>query len=76
MSEIPQAIYVFVDTNILIYSVSSHPIYGQWCDELFDRISKGELRGSISVIILNELLHKLMIGEIAQKYSLKPEQVI
>ena len=76
MNEIPPETSVFVDTNILIYSISNHPIYGQWCDDLFDRISKGDLRGSISVIILNELLHKLMIGEIAQKYGLKPEQVI
>ena len=34
------------------------------------------MTGFISVIVLNELLHKLMIGEIAQKCILKPEQVI
>ena len=38
MSEIPLDRHVFIDTNILIYSISSHPTYGQWCDGLFDRI--------------------------------------
>jgi len=41
-----------------------------------DCIIKGEITGYVSVIVLNELLHKLIIGEIAQKYDLKPKQVL
>jgi predicted nucleic acid-binding protein len=76
MSDIPIDRLVFVDTNILLYSIGSHPLHGLWCDQLFDAISIGKSKGYISVIVLNELLHKLIIGEIAQKYNLKPEHVI
>ncbi len=75
MTRIPAGTKLFVDTNIFLYSISSHPVHGPWCDALFLRIARGELEGYISVIVLNELLHKLLIAEIAQKYNIPPEQV-
>ncbi len=67
---------LFVDTNILLYAITEHPRFGSWCDSLLNRIQRGELNGYISVIVLNELVHKLIIGEIAQKVELKPGQVV
>jgi len=32
--------------------------------------------GHVSVIVLNELVHKLIVGEVAQKAELKPGQVV
>jgi predicted nucleic acid-binding protein len=54
MSRIPANRHVFLDTNILLYSISNHPLFSRWC---------------------NELLHNLIIAEVAQKYNLKPRQV-
>jgi len=41
-----------------------------------NRIQRGELMGHVSVIVLNELVHKLIVGEVAQKAELKPGQVV
>ena len=76
MNSIPAGSRVFLDTNILLYAIAEHPRFGFWCDGLLDRIHRGELAGHVSVIVLNELVHKLMIGEVAQKTGLKPGQVI
>ena len=76
MIEIPSHSQVFLDTNILLYAVTDHPRFGQWCNTLLDRIHRGDVIGHVSVIVLNEFTHKLIIGEIAQKTGLKPGQVI
>jgi predicted nucleic acid-binding protein len=72
MSDIPTDSQVFLDTNVLLYAITEHPRFGLWCDALLDRIQRGEVVGYISVLVLNELIHKLIIGEVAQKVGLKP----
>lgn len=76
MIGIPSNSQVFLDTNILLYAVTDHPRFGQWCNTLLDRIHRGDVTGHVSAIVLNEFIHKLIIGEVAQKTGLKPGQVI
>lgn len=76
MNDIPTDSQIFLDTNILLYAIAEHPRFGPWCDTLLDRIQRGELVGHVSVIVLNELVHKLIVGEVAQKAELKPGQVV
>jgi len=65
MSFIPTGHRVFLDTNILLYAVTEHPGYGKWANALLDRICSNEVEGVISVIVLNELLHQLVIGKVS-----------
>jgi len=76
MIGIPSHSQVFLDTNILLYAVTDHPRFGQWCNMLLDRIHRGDMTGHVSAIVLNEFIYKLIIGEVAQKTGLKPGQVI
>jgi len=76
MNQVPSGSRLFLDTNILLYAITEHPRFGPWCDALLDRIRQEDVAGYISVIVLNELIHKLIIGEVAQKAGLKPGQVI
>ena len=76
MTGIPSHTQVFLDTNILLYAVTDHPRFGPWCNDFLDRIDGGHVKGHISVIVLNELIHKLMIGEVAQEKGLKPGKVV
>ena len=76
MKSIPSNTRIFLDTNILLYAITDHPRFGSWCNTLLDRIHQGEVTGFISVIVLNELIHQLIIGEIAQKNRLKAHQAI
>lgn len=74
--QVPSGLELFIDTNILLYAVSEHPRYGGWCQELLDRVKAGDIKGEISVIVLNELVHKLVIGEVAQKEGIRPFQAV
>lgn len=76
MKSIPAQGHVFLDTNILLYALADHPRFGPWCNSLLDRVHRGDVTGYISGIVLNELIHKLVIGEVAEKIGLKPGQVI
>jgi len=74
--QIPSDLELFVDTNIFLYSITIHSKYGKLCGKFFDRIKAGELKGKISVLILNELIHKLIIGEVSEERGIKPFQAI
>jgi len=76
LRNLPADSEVFIDTNIFLYAISDHPRYGAACNELLERVKTEEIKGRISVIVLNELLHKLMLGEVAEKENIKLSQVI
>lgn len=73
--EIPSGSKVFIDTNILLYSITEHPKYKNVCDKLLDKVKGRDIEGVISVIVLNELIHKLVIGEIAEKEEIELSRV-
>jgi predicted nucleic acid-binding protein len=68
--QVPSGLEIFIDTNFFLYSISEHPKYGAYCERFLERVKSGDLKGKISVIVLNELLHKLIIGEIAEKKNI------
>lgn len=74
--EIASGLRLFIDTNILLYAVSEHPTYGNWCERLLDRIRRGDVKGELSVVILNELVHKLVLGEVAQNEGIRLFQAV
>jgi hypothetical protein len=63
LESIPSDTRAIVDTNIFVYWVSDHPRFGGTCEELMQRVERGEVTGIVPGIILNELLHRLMIAE-------------
>lgn len=58
---------IFIDTNIFLYDISSHSVYGEPCKEFLKRVERNEVEGKTSVVVLNELLHKLILGEVSKK---------
>jgi len=75
LKDIPKGSRVFVDVNIFLYDITNHPALGSSCKAFLQRISNGELEGFVSVEVLNELLHRLVIGEVAKKRKLKLQAV-
>jgi predicted nucleic acid-binding protein len=35
MSSMPTKCRVFVDTNVLLYAVTEHPVYGEWANTFY-----------------------------------------
>ncbi|MDL1961521.1 MAG: hypothetical protein LWX01_07455 [Deltaproteobacteria bacterium] len=52
MIGIPSHSQVFLDTNILLYAVTDHPLFGQWCNTLLDRIHRRDVTGHVSAIVI------------------------
>jgi len=71
LEEIRDNSTVFIDANIFLYSIAGHRKYFNSCKNFLNRIENKKIKGVTSVIVLNELLHKLIIGEVAQKFQLK-----
>ncbi len=67
---------IFIDTNLFLYDITDHPEFGLSTKNFLKNIELGIFQGKTSIIVLNELLHKLVIGEIAEKYRLKLFQVL
>ena len=67
---IPTGRRVYVDANVHLYSAFKHPVYGTLCRDLLIRIDEGDVYGYTSDFVLDEVLHKLMIAEVAKKYTL------
>ncbi len=65
---------IFIDTNIFLYDISSHSVYGEPCKEFLKRVERNEVEGKTSVVVLNELLHKLILGEVSKKRSITLSQ--
>lgn len=76
LEDIPDDSVVFVDMNILLYDISGHRVYGKSCKGFLDRLRRGRVKGITSITVLNELLHKLILGEIAEEHGLGLYQVI
>ncbi len=74
LSKVEKNSVIFIDTNIFLYNISLHPVHGDTCKAFLKRIEKGELSGKTNVIVLNELLHKLILGEVSLKYNITLSQ--
>lgn len=76
LRDIPAGSRVFVDATIFFDHITKDRVFGKACMAFLQRIENGEIQGFTSVIVLNELLHKLVIGEVRQKHRLSRAAVI
>ncbi len=67
--DIPAGSTLFVDSNVLVYHFGPHPVLQAPCQQLLERISRGEIGGVTSAAVLSDLAHRLMTIEAAGKYG-------
>ena len=65
-----------MDANVHLYSAFKHPVYGTLCRDLLIRIDEGDVYGYTSDFVLDEVLHKLMIAEVAKKYTKSVKEAV
>lgn len=61
---------IFLDANILLYELTSHPRFGISCHELIAKTEEGAVKSFISPFVITEVVHKLMIFETCDRYDL------
>ncbi len=62
----------YLDTNILVYSIEAHPVYGKACSKIIGDIKSGKLRVICSMLILVEFLNALQKMNAQFKRENKP----
>jgi predicted nucleic acid-binding protein len=73
---VPKNCKIYIDTNIFIYAIAMHPVFGRQCRGFLKKVESGYVTGVSSVLTLNELLHKLILGEISTKHEIPITQTI
>ena len=74
LRDIPAGSQVFIDANIFFYQIIKHPSFWRSCEAFLERIKTGDLQGFTSVVVLNELLYKLILAEVAQREAIPDYQ--
>lgn len=72
LEDLPSGRRVFVDSNIFIYHFLD---ISDRCTAFLERIDYHEICGFTSTIVMAEVLHKLMIAEIAENYKMNRREV-
>ena len=72
LEDLPSGRRVFVDSNIFIYHFLD---ISDQCTAFLERIDSHEICGFTSTIVMAEVLHKLMIAEIAENYKMNRREV-
>jgi len=66
---------VFVDANIFLAEILDEDT-ADVCANFLQRISSGELAGSTSLIVLNEVFHRTLIADAIANYNIKGELAV
>jgi len=67
---------IFLDANILIYHLTSHPQFGAACHQLLQNTEVGIVNSYTSNWVLAEVIHKLMILETCDRFRLQNHEAI
>ena len=63
--DIPDGASCFLDSNILYYALIPTPPISAGCLALLNRIVAGRVQAAVSVPVLSDVMHKVMISEVA-----------
>ena len=67
---------VFIDANIFLSIIFDDPENSGPSVSLLEQVHDGIIQGATSVLVLNEVLHRLLIAEAVQNSSLTPESAV
>jgi len=65
---------VFVDVNIFLYSIFDHLTLKPSCEGFLTKIESNEYKAVTSSLVLNEVVHKLMLAEVANIRNLDSDR--
>ena len=73
LEDIPINSRIFIDSNIFIYHFLD---VSETCTDFLERIESRELEAYTSTVVLAEVLHRLMIAEVIEKYGVKSSRAV
>ena len=73
LEEIPSRTKIFVDSNIFIYHFLGS---SESCTDFLERAETEDIDAHTSTIVLAEVMHRLMVAEVIEKYDVEPRGAI
>lgn len=74
LGSLPPKSKSFIDANIFLYSIFGHPTLKSQCKEFLLKVENGIFESVTSTLVLNEVMHKLMLAEVAKIKQLSSER--
>ncbi len=66
--DLPPGSRAFVDSNILIYHFTQHPLFSALCTPFLRRVVAGEITGFTSALVIADALHKVMLADVQSRF--------
>jgi len=60
----------------IFYVTLAHPKYRYSCKRFLERVDEGDLHGLTSVLVCNEVVHRLTIAEVVEKLNIEPKSAV
>ena len=76
LEQLPRGTSVFIDANIFLYEALDHWKHGEPCKNFIEAIAVGGYRGITSVMVCNEVFHRVMLAEVVERYEIEPKKVV
>lgn len=74
LGSLSQGSKIFIDANIFLYSIFGHPTLMPQCKEFLLKVENSAYESVTSTLVLNEVMHKLMLAEVAKIKRLSSER--
>ena len=68
--DLPADTDCFVDTNVFVYHLVSREADGMACTEFLRRVAAGDIRAAVSMPVLADAIHKVMLAEVRARHGL------
>ncbi|MEA3324853.1 MAG: PIN domain-containing protein [Euryarchaeota archaeon] len=76
LDEIETGTTIFIDANIFLYEILDHWRYAESCNSLLEHINMGKYHAVVSVLVCNEVFHRVMIAEVVERYEIEPKSAV
>jgi predicted nucleic acid-binding protein len=74
--QVPTGTRIFIDSNIFLYIFLKHPKWGKSCQEFIKRTEDMDIQGIVNEFVYNEVIHKLMVTALMNRFHCSPQQAI
>jgi predicted nucleic acid-binding protein len=76
LDEIETGTTIFIDANIFLYEILDHWKYAEPCNSFLEHINMGKYHAVMSVLVCNEVFHRVMIAEVVERYEIEPKSAV
>ena len=67
--DLPAGTDCFIDTNVFVYHLTSRDAEGLACTDFLRRVASGDIRAAVSLPVLADVLHRVMLAEVRARYG-------